>query len=136
MLFFSCQINTNGVISFLGEVSQYRPDLFPLADNRPLIAPFWADVDTSNGGVIYYRETQDIGIRTRASEEIEKYFVRQSRFSAKWVMVVTWLDVAGYGGNSNASLTVRYRINSLLIFLGYLDTVTENFQSLPTMQYK
>jgi hypothetical protein len=88
------------VISFLREVSQYTPDPFPLGDDRRLIAPFWADVDTTRGGVVYYRETQDLAIRTRASEEIRKYFVRQRGFLAKWVMIVTWLDVASFGGSS------------------------------------
>ena len=94
-------VNTNGVISFLVEVSQYTPDSFPLDNNRRLIAPFWADVDTREGGVVYYRETLDLAIRTRVSEKIRKYFVRQRRFTAKWVMIVTWLNVARYGGNAS-----------------------------------
>ncbi|CAB4011539.1 coiled-coil domain-containing 47-like, partial [Paramuricea clavata] len=85
------------------EVSQYTPDPFPLGSNRRIIAPFWADVDTRNGGVVYYRETQDLAIRTRVSEEIRKYFVRQRRFSAKWVLIVSWLNVARYGGTSSPS---------------------------------
>lgn len=92
-------MNTNGVISFLLEVSQYRPDPFPLGNNRRLIAPFWADADTRRGGVVYYRESQELGIRTRVSDEIRKYFVRQRRFTAKWVMIVTWLNVSHFGSS-------------------------------------
>ena len=92
------------MISFLREVSQYTPDPFPLGSNRRLIAPFWADVDTTNGGVVYYRETQELAIRKRVSEEIRKYFVRQRKFSAKWVMIVTWLNVAHYGGSSSPNV--------------------------------
>ena len=92
------------MISFLLEVSQFTPDAFPLGDNRRLIAPFWADVDTRNGGVVYYRETQDLAIRTRVSDEIRKYFVRQRKFTAKWVLIVTWLNVAAYGGGSSPSV--------------------------------
>jgi len=37
-------------------VSQYTPDAFPLAENRRLVAAFWADVDTlKNSGRAYYR---------------------------------------------------------------------------------
>jgi gliding motility-associated-like protein len=43
-----CYINTNGNISFTQGVSQYSPDGFPY--NVPMIAPFWADVDTRNAG--------------------------------------------------------------------------------------
>ncbi len=49
-------VSTNGVVSFLREVSQFTPDAFPLGNDSRLIAPFWCDVDTlRNGGRIYYR---------------------------------------------------------------------------------
>ncbi|MDW8245280.1 MAG: nidogen-like domain-containing protein [Sandaracinaceae bacterium] len=38
-------VNTNGNITFAGPLPTYTPDPFPVA-NRPMIAPFWADVDT------------------------------------------------------------------------------------------
>ena len=98
------------MISFLLQVSQFVPDPFPLDSNRRLIAPFWADVDTRRGGVVYYRETQDLAIRTRVSEEIRKYFVRQRKFSAKWVMIVTWLNVARYGGTSSPNVIADFII--------------------------
>ncbi len=41
-----CFINTNGNISFTQGVTQYSPDGFPY--NVPMVAPFWADVDTRN----------------------------------------------------------------------------------------
>ena len=92
------------MISFLRAVSGFSTDAFPIGSDRRLIAPFWADANTRIGGVIYYRETQDLATRTRASEEIRTYFVRQRRFLAQWVMIVTWLDVARYGGNSSPSV--------------------------------
>ena len=45
---------------------------------------------------MYYRETQDLALRTGVSEEIRKYFVRQRQFSAKWLMIATWSNVARY----------------------------------------
>ena len=111
--FHSCffKININGVISFLEEVSQFKPDPFPLGDNRRLIAPFWADVDTTKGGNIYYRESQDLSILTRASAEVRKYDVSQRRFSAKWVLIATWLKVAHYGGSSDPNVNNFYTLN-------------------------
>ncbi|MFT5384476.1 MAG: hypothetical protein ACI81W_001877, partial [Saprospiraceae bacterium] len=41
-----CYINTNGNISFGSAVAQYSPDGFPFG--TPMVAPFWADVDTRN----------------------------------------------------------------------------------------
>ena len=40
----SVYVNTNGNITFSGSLRQYTPDSFPVAD-RPMIAPYWADVD-------------------------------------------------------------------------------------------
>src|SRR5690349_12634634 len=37
-------VNTNGNISFSGNVPTYTPDAFPVAD-QPMIAPYWGDVD-------------------------------------------------------------------------------------------
>ncbi|GAB4208092.1 MAG: hypothetical protein OHK0013_26260 [Sandaracinaceae bacterium] len=38
-------VNTNGNITFAGGLPTYTPDPFPVA-SRPMIAPYWADVDT------------------------------------------------------------------------------------------
>lgn len=98
------QVNTNGAISFLRQISKYTPDAFPLGNDRRLIAPFWADVDTTNGGNVFYRESRNLVIRTRVSEEIQRYFVRRQRFLASWVFVATWLNVSHYGGSSQVKL--------------------------------
>lgn len=37
-------VNTNGNVTFSGELSRYTPAAFPVA-SQPMIAPFWADVD-------------------------------------------------------------------------------------------
>ncbi|MFD2787998.1 nidogen-like domain-containing protein [Hymenobacter rubripertinctus] len=48
-------INTNGNLSFGTPVSQYSADGFPI--NTPMVAGFWADVDTrpSGSGSIWYK---------------------------------------------------------------------------------
>ena len=54
-------VNTNGVLSFGQDVSQYTPQQFPLPDKR-FLAAFWADVDTrhNDGGIVYYRQSYDV----------------------------------------------------------------------------
>ena len=42
-------INNNGNITFNGSVRTWTPSAFPIAD-RPMIAPYWGDVDTRGGG--------------------------------------------------------------------------------------
>ena len=42
-------VNNNGNITFRAAVGQFTPTRFPIAE-QPMIAPFWADVDTRGGG--------------------------------------------------------------------------------------
>jgi MYXO-CTERM domain-containing protein len=48
----SLYVNTNGNITFSGPLGTYTPSAFPVA-GRPMIAPFWADVDTRGTGCMY-----------------------------------------------------------------------------------
>lgn len=43
-------INNNGNVSFLRALSTFTPAAFPVA-HQPMIAPYWADVDTRTGQV-------------------------------------------------------------------------------------
>ncbi|MES2262368.1 MAG: nidogen-like domain-containing protein [Pseudomonadota bacterium] len=47
-------VNNNGNISFRSPLATFTPDPFPVA-NQPIIAPYWADVDTraNPGGAVY-----------------------------------------------------------------------------------
>ncbi|MBF2057618.1 MAG: hypothetical protein IGQ45_10465 [Cyanobacterium sp. T60_A2020_053] len=47
-------INNNGNISFNSSLGSYTPEQFPIA-SQPIIAPYWADVDTRNeeSGLVY-----------------------------------------------------------------------------------
>ncbi len=42
---YSLYVNTNGNITFSSPLGTYTPGAFPVA-SRPMIAPYWADVDT------------------------------------------------------------------------------------------
>jgi Nidogen-like len=51
----SFYVNNNGNITFQSEFGSFTPSAFP-GTTQPIIAPWWADVDTRNGGsdVVYY----------------------------------------------------------------------------------
>ncbi|MCK6485084.1 MAG: PKD domain-containing protein [Phycisphaerae bacterium] len=54
-LFNTVFINNNGNLSFGGPFGTYTPTGFPVA-GFPMIAPLWADVDTSGGdGAVWYK---------------------------------------------------------------------------------
>lgn len=44
-------VNNNGNITFAAPLSEYTPNPFPVA-NQPMLAPYWADVDTRNADVV------------------------------------------------------------------------------------
>ncbi|XP_074631718.1 sushi domain-containing protein 2-like [Acropora palmata] len=105
----SLYVNTNGVVSFLVQVSQYTPNPFPLGDGRRLIAPFWADVDTTNGGNVSYRESTDIVLLQRATGDVRRAFIAQHKFTATWIFIATWERVAFYGARNG---TQQLKVNT------------------------
>ncbi|XP_070554203.1 protein mesh-like [Ptychodera flava] len=92
-------VNTNGVISFLKEVVAYTPLSFPLGDDWRLIAPFWADVDTGQGGNVFWREIHEPihDDLNRATQHIRGYFTKEANFEALWTFVATWDHVTFFG---------------------------------------
>ncbi len=94
------QVNNNGLVSFLREVSQFTPVAFPIAGDRRVVAPFWADVDNRRAGKVFYRESREPSILRRASGDVKTYFSEFPNFNATWVLVSTWLQVTFFGGNS------------------------------------
>ena len=94
-------MNTNGVISFLTAEGQYTPSPFPLGDQRRLIAPFWADVNTNNGGTVSYRQSTDPVLLQRATDDVRRAFLGHQRFFARWIFVVTWDRVAFHGASAS-----------------------------------
>lgn len=81
-------------------MSSYTPTPFPLGSNKRLVAPYWADIDTRNGGDIWYRETTNSTLLQKASEEIQRIFPRQYNFKASWMFIGTWKEVAFFGADS------------------------------------
>ena len=55
-----------------------------------------ADLDTTNQGEIYYRESNDVGVLVRATADIQLAFpTTASDFDAESVFIVTWHGVEG-----------------------------------------
>ncbi|XP_030834981.1 sushi, nidogen and EGF-like domain-containing protein 1 [Strongylocentrotus purpuratus] len=100
------QVNNNGVISFLVSVSQFTPDPFPLDDGRRLLTPFWADIDTTNGGTLSYRQVlrfaQNDAIFLEADDIIRASFVDMRDFVSSWMYITTWDSVAFFGASDTS----------------------------------
>ena len=76
-------------------ISQFTPQSFPLGDGRMIIAPYWADVDTTGTGVVWYRETTEASLLTQARNEIQRSFINQRFFEPTILFIATW-DHVGY----------------------------------------
>lgn len=88
-------MNNNGVLSFGQTIGQYTPDSFPLGDGRRIIAPFWGDVDTFGTGTVWFRESTDASLLTRARNDIRSAFVNQMSYEPTFMFIATW-DHVGY----------------------------------------
>lgn len=98
--FIVLQVNNNGVISFVKELSTYKPEEFPLKDDTAIISPFWADVDVENvGGSVWYRQSSNPAVLRRVTSEINQYFPRGAKFQATWIFIATWDNVGFYGAD-------------------------------------
>ncbi|CAH3144389.1 unnamed protein product [Pocillopora meandrina] len=122
-------VNTNGVISFLVQVSQYTPDTFPLDGNRRVVASFWADVNTNNGGEVFYRETTDPNLLQQATDDVKSVYVGQRKFRATWLLVATWYKVAFYGASGNYTKKTN-TFQAVLITNGKHSFVIYNYNNI------
>lgn len=121
------QVNNNGIISFLKEVSQFTPVAFPIAKDRCVVAAFWADVDNRRAGDVYYREATDPATLHRATEDVRHYFPELLDFNATWVFVATWYRVTFFGGSSSSPVNT---FQTVLITDGKLSFTIFNYESI------
>jgi len=83
-------INNNGNITFTSPLGQYTPSGFP--QGTPIIAPFWADVDTRVSGEVRY----STGLSPRGNDFFQ----------------VDWINVGSYGGQNTAPSTFTLYIEN------------------------
>ncbi|XP_041453734.1 sushi domain-containing protein 2-like isoform X2 [Lytechinus variegatus] len=130
-------VNTNGIISFIKNVSQYTPDVFPLDDDRRIIAPYWADVDTSgprgeNGKVWYRQTTNDTSFLQNLTDQIGSIFRVEFRFRpfvAKFAFVATWENVTFYSISGGAALKTN-TFQAVLVSDGDYSFTIFNYEKL------
>lgn len=135
-------------MTFDTPLSQFTSQAFPINGSHKIIAPFWTDIDTRKGGYLWYRTTTEHTVLQRGTNKIRSLFPELPNFSATWMMVVTWEDVAAYGCSSSgtllcsqvrryAQLTVN-RIQFILLFLGRkpITTFYLSFEEHLFMYYK
>ena len=86
----------NGIISLNTSYNAWTPRLLPFSGpGSQFIAPYWADTDIRGTGQVYYRQTKDPVLLTRATNEIQRAFTLYQNLSVTNLFIVTW-DAVGY----------------------------------------
>ena len=92
------QVYTDGIV-VLGDSDISSPYVSKelTSTNVPIVAPFFADVDTKgdNSGLVYYRGTTDSSILDSAKTTIESVYPHAASFEPVYAFIVTW-DKVGY----------------------------------------
>nr|XP_057933710.1 alpha-tectorin [Doryrhamphus excisus] len=120
-------VNNNGVISFNEQVSQFTPEAFPLSDSRSFVAPLWADVHNGIRGDVYYRESTQVEILERATQDVRRHFKSAPNFTATWAFIVTWYQVTFYGGSQTTPVNT---FQTVLISDGAMSFAMFNYQEI------
>lgn len=95
--FDSLYINNNGNVTFNSPMWTYTPYIFPNPGGQPIVAPYFADVDTrpSDGGHVYY-DTREVNIGGNTQQEF----------------IVTWDKVGYYSYNTSPLNTFQMIIQN------------------------
>ena len=90
------QINDNGIISFNSHYNPRTSLSLPLNGTQRIIAPYWADADTRSTGQIFYRQTTNASLLSRATSEIHAAFPTSQSVSIQSLLITTWSNVGYY----------------------------------------
>ena len=117
--FYIIQVNSNGILSFEVVFIEFSPTLFPIRSGTPLIAPYWDNVDIRDGGTIFYRQTTNVTLLQRASDEIQDGL--SLPFSPSHLLIATWDAVNHFQGGSDGVII----FNAVCIYIDSLQSWNE-----------
>ena len=107
---------TNGYLSFGRSYVDYTPERFPIGEQF-LVAPFWADIDVSNGvGDIRY-EVHTTSSASSFLTDVSDFISNETRsqFTGHWMLLAEWRDVPQYRAPLNLVRTAWIYICILCI---------------------
>ena len=81
--------------------NDHTPRALPLSGNQRFFAPYWADADLSGIGEIYYRQTDNSTLLTRATNEIKAAFSTSQNVNVTSLFIATWDSVGYYSGRTD-----------------------------------
>ena len=97
------QVSTNGYITFGSFLINTEPELFPTTNSETFwtffVAPFWANFDTSLGGMVSW-ELHDQQNSSSLLADVDDFISGEygdADFSGAWMLVTFWEGVLPSG---------------------------------------
>ncbi|XP_041987449.1 nidogen [Aricia agestis] len=84
-------VNNYGILTFRENIPLFLNAEFPLP--YPSIAAFYTNIDTSETGAVYFRETNESHVLAKAEDSIQSNFHDYYDFVPTSVFLATWTDV-------------------------------------------
>jgi hypothetical protein len=110
-------VGSNGLLSFF-PYTEHTPRLLPLT-NSPFVCPFWADIDISKQGDVYYREINDKESLNKVESDINTYYkpskLKPADFKSHWAFVVTWNEVSSHSSSFFTTPSVHKNTFQLIL---------------------
>ena len=114
------QVNANGILSFRVPYDRSSSQRFDSSflPSVPLVAPFWADVDITRFGKIFYRQTDDpVSLQHAADLLRELFLTPHSIFYPTILFIATWDRVAQYDGSDTMTGEVKFPVFAINSFV-------------------
>uniref|UniRef100_A0A665WM47 Si:ch211-39f2.3 n=1 Tax=Echeneis naucrates TaxID=173247 RepID=A0A665WM47_ECHNA len=121
-------VNHNGHLTFDGPWSRFAPVRFPIHGNRDIIAPFWTDLDNRGNGYVLYNQYTSGSVLQQATRDINTYFPGL-QFTASWVFVASWYQVAYYPTTAQAVLISGGQYSFVLMNYGPIAATNHSVQA-------
>jgi hypothetical protein len=94
-------INNNGNVTFHAASSTFTPTTISAGVNNPIIAPFWADVDTRGHGAVYYDRDSSDGVMTITWDNVGYFNSHTDKLDSFQLVLIN-------EGNGNFDIEYRY----------------------------
>ena len=94
-------VNNNGNITFNAPSGTYTPSAINAGLNNPIIAAFWADVDTRGHGAVYYDLDASDGVMTITWDNVGYYSLGTNKLDSFQLVLIN-------EGNGNFDIEYRY----------------------------
>jgi len=119
--------NTNGDITFDSPYFEYTPELIPSNSVPPMIAIYWTDIDTRNGGdnqnELFVRASTDPQDTATAEGLVHRLGGEAALFSPGATVVATWHQVEAFsrqvGEQNTFQLIVAYDDQKTYVIFDY-----------------